>query len=85
MEIAPQTFLGKRLSNTFPFGSVSNTSSSGYTKGAYQFSGDSCGVISLIHEQSQDINRGVDREEKASQEQETKELCLDMLLMKLNL
>ena len=30
----------------------------GYTKGAYQFSGDSCGVISLIHEQSQDINRG---------------------------
>jgi len=39
----------------------------GYTKGAYQFSGDSCGVISLIHEQSQDINRGVDREEKASQ------------------
>ncbi len=36
----------------------------GYTKGAYQFSGDSCGVISLIHEQSQDINRGVDREEK---------------------
>ena len=39
----------------------------GYTKGAYQFSGDSCGVISLIHEQSQDINRGVDRVEKASQ------------------
>ena len=39
----------------------------GYTKGAYQFSGDSCGVISLIHEQSQDINRGVDREEKDSQ------------------
>ena len=39
----------------------------GYTKGAYQFSGDSGGVISLIHEQSQDINRGVDREEKASQ------------------
>ena len=39
----------------------------GYKKGAYQFSGDSCGVISLIHEQSQDINRGVDREEKASQ------------------
>jgi S-adenosylmethionine synthetase len=33
----------------------------GYTKGEYQFSGDACGVISLIHEQSQDINRGVDR------------------------
>jgi len=39
----------------------------GYTQGAYQFSGDSCGVISLIHEQSQDINRGVDREKKEAQ------------------
>ena len=39
----------------------------GYTKGAYQFSGDSCGVISLIHEQSQNINRGVDREQKEAQ------------------
>ena len=39
----------------------------GYTKGEYQFSGDSCGVISLIHEQSQDINQGVDRENKEEQ------------------
>jgi len=39
----------------------------GYTKGSYQFSGDSCGVISLIHEQSQDINQGVDRETKEEQ------------------
>ncbi|PIF00398.1 MAG: methionine adenosyltransferase [Maribacter sp.] len=39
----------------------------GYTKGEYQFSGDSCGVISLIHEQSQDINQGVDRGEKEKQ------------------
>jgi S-adenosylmethionine synthetase len=39
----------------------------GYTKGAYQFSGDSCGVISLIHEQSPDINQGVDREKKEEQ------------------
>ncbi|WP_299535174.1 methionine adenosyltransferase [Ulvibacterium sp.] len=39
----------------------------GYTKGEYQFSGDSCGVISLIHEQSQDINQGVDRETKEEQ------------------
>ena len=39
----------------------------GYTKAEYQFSGDSCGVISLIHEQSQDINRGVDRKQKESQ------------------
>jgi S-adenosylmethionine synthetase len=39
----------------------------GYTKGAYKFSGDSCGVISLIHEQSQDINQGVDRSTKEEQ------------------
>ena len=39
----------------------------GYTKGAYKFSGDSCGVISLIHEQSQDINQGVDRGNKEDQ------------------
>ena len=39
----------------------------GYTKGEYQFSGDSCGVISLIHEQSQDINQGVDRGAKEEQ------------------
>ncbi|HET8753078.1 MAG TPA: S-adenosylmethionine synthetase N-terminal domain-containing protein, partial [Salinimicrobium sp.] len=39
----------------------------GYTKGEYRFSGDSCGVISLIHEQSQDINQGVDRKKKKLQ------------------
>ena len=39
----------------------------GYTKGEYQFSGDSCGVISLIHEQSQEINQGVDKADKKSQ------------------
>lgn len=39
----------------------------GYTKGEYQFSGDSCGVISLIHEQSQEINQGVDRGKKEEQ------------------
>ena len=39
----------------------------GYTKGEYQFSGDSCGVISLIHEQSQDINQGVDKQNKSDQ------------------
>ena len=36
----------------------------GYTKGEYKFEGESCGVISLIHEQSQDINQGVDRGEE---------------------
>ena len=39
----------------------------GYTKGEYKFSGDSCGVISLIHEQSQEINQGVDRGNKEEQ------------------
>ena len=39
----------------------------GYTEDAYQFSGDSCGVISLIHEQSDDINQGVEREEDKQQ------------------
>jgi S-adenosylmethionine synthetase len=34
----------------------------GYTKGEYMFDGNSCGVLSAIHEQSEDINRGVDRE-----------------------
>ncbi len=33
----------------------------GYTKGEYKFSGDSCGVISLLHEQSSEINQGVER------------------------
>ncbi len=33
----------------------------GYTKGEYMFNGDSCGIISAIHEQSPDINQGVDR------------------------
>ncbi|TYB78268.1 methionine adenosyltransferase [Bizionia myxarmorum] len=39
----------------------------GYTKGAYMFDGSSCGVFSAIHEQSEDINRGVDRESKEEQ------------------
>ena len=32
----------------------------GYTKSEYQFDGDSCGILNAIHEQSEDINRGVD-------------------------
>ena len=39
----------------------------GYTKGAYMFDGNSCGVLSAIHEQSDDINRGVDRATKEQQ------------------
>ena len=39
----------------------------GYTKSEYQFDGDSCGVLTAIHEQSDDINRGVSREEDFDQ------------------
>ena len=39
----------------------------GYTKSEYQFDGNSCGILSAIHEQSKDINRGVVREEESEQ------------------
>ena len=39
----------------------------GYTKSAYMFEADSCGVLSAIHEQSPDINQGVDRVNKEDQ------------------
>ncbi|WP_315545878.1 methionine adenosyltransferase [Prevotella koreensis] len=38
----------------------------GYTKSEYKFDGDSCGILSAIHEQSGDINRGVDKELKGA-------------------
>ena len=39
----------------------------GYTKGEYKFESESCGVLSAIHEQSQDINQGVSRKSKKEQ------------------
>lgn len=39
----------------------------GYTKSAYMFEANSCGILSAIHEQSADINQGVDRKEKQEQ------------------
>lgn len=39
----------------------------GYTKGEYMFDGSSCGVLSAIHEQSPDINQGVERQAKEEQ------------------
>ena len=39
----------------------------GYNRGAYRFDGDSVGILSALHEQSQDIERGVDRGELAEQ------------------
>jgi len=39
----------------------------GYTKASYRFDADSCGVLSAIHQQSEDISRGVDRGDKEKQ------------------
>ncbi len=39
----------------------------GYTKSEYMFEANSCGILSAIHEQSQDINQGVDRTTKEEQ------------------
>jgi S-adenosylmethionine synthetase len=39
----------------------------GYTKGEYMFDGNSCGVLSAIHEQSPDINQGVERTKEEDQ------------------
>ena len=39
----------------------------GYTKSEYKFDSESCGILSMIHEQSEDINRGVDREDYKNQ------------------
>lgn len=42
----------------------------GYTKSSYKFDGDSCGILSAIHEQSDDINRGVDSSNENNEHQE---------------
>lgn len=39
----------------------------GYNRGAYRFDGDSCGILSTIHEQAADIARGVNRDEEDEQ------------------
>jgi S-adenosylmethionine synthetase len=39
----------------------------GYTKSEYMFEANSCGILSAIHEQSSDINQGVDRAQKEQQ------------------
>ncbi len=46
----------------------------GYNRGAYRFDGDSCGILSAIHEQSQDINRGVSRTGTEGQSQSEEDL-----------
>jgi S-adenosylmethionine synthetase len=45
----------------------------GYTKAEYRFDADSCGVLVAIHEQSPDINRGVDRKNKKTRAPATRE------------
>src|SRR5450759_2369694 len=39
----------------------------GYTKSEYMFDGNACGILSALHEQSVDINRGVEREDPMNQ------------------
>ena len=39
----------------------------GYTKSEYQFDGNSCGILTAIHEQSEDINQGVSRADEENQ------------------
>lgn len=39
----------------------------GYTKGEYMFDGNSCGILSAVHEQSDDINRGVSKKDADNQ------------------
>ncbi|MBR4805310.1 MAG: methionine adenosyltransferase, partial [Bacteroidales bacterium] len=39
----------------------------GYNKSEYMFDGNSCGILSALHEQSQDINRGVERKKAEDQ------------------
>lgn len=50
----------------------------GYTKAEYMFDGNSCGVLSAIHEQSDDINRGVDKESSLPEEREVASDKLDL-------
>ena len=42
----------------------------GYNRGAYRFDGDSCGILSAIHEQSEDIDRGVSRHDEGVSEED---------------
>ncbi|MDE7159795.1 MAG: methionine adenosyltransferase [Muribaculaceae bacterium] len=46
----------------------------GYNRGAYRFDGDSCGILSTIHEQSGDIGRGVSKAEEAPSDAEEEAL-----------
>ena len=54
----------------------------GYNKSEYLFDGNSCGILSYIHEQSSDINQGVERETLEEQGAGDQGICLDMLVMK---
>jgi S-adenosylmethionine synthetase len=48
----------------------------GYTKSEYMFEANSCGILSAIHEQSADINQGVDRANQKSKVLEIKDVWL---------
>ena len=57
----------------------------GYTKSEYKFDYQSCGILSIIHDQSDDINRGVDKKIFRIKVLVIKVSCLDMPLMKLRI
>lgn len=53
----------------------------GYDRSELKFDGDACGVLSALHEQSADINRGVERHDKENEEQEEKQGAGDQGMM----
>lgn len=55
----------------------------GYTKSEYMFEANSCGILSAIHEQSPDINQGVDKANPEEQGAGDQGMMFDMQLMKL--
>jgi len=57
----------------------------GYTKSEYMFEGNSCGVLSAIHEQSADINQGVERQNPEEQGAGDQGMMLAMRRMKLRI
>ena len=62
--------MGEVRSNTYiDFQNVAREviNKAGYTKAEYQFDGDSCGILTAIHEQSDDINRGVSNKDTDEQ------------------
>lgn len=63
-EVASQAYIDIQSSTRDVINSI------GYNRGAYRFDGDSCGIMTCIHEQSGDISRGVARAGEEGREEE---------------